>query len=434
MAIGVGTVVTAGTTQYTIGSALKSGGFGTTFLAERTTPPDKLQVVVKVPQAHVLANETWSAKFTREARILANISSPHVAKIIAYIETPDGQKAIIQEYVVGAVNVAAYIGSHPDRALSALLQTLYALRSFHKNFFAPNIVHRDISPANVLVDHAGIVKVIDFGLAKEDPRVTQVLTVTGDWFGTPGCMSPEQTADVATVDHRADIYAVGRTFAASVQNRRPEHVDISALPEPWRTVCAKLANHNIDDRYQDAQEAIADILTRFSAAGAPLTDFEIHVRAMHLSSATTPAWSGYCWSYFRSLPVVDLAAFALASKLKADVFANSSCPAVPFFDLMNSSAGMSQLRAGGGTFDDSDAIGVLYRHLCPKLDAQRRLLCFEEVARAALKYHRYSLMGDVRRIYSIESDATVRVAMMTVLNTIDPFSMIEGRGVLPRTP
>jgi serine/threonine-protein kinase len=88
------------------------------------------------------------------------------------------------------------------------------LRCTHGTSEDARAIHRDLSPRNILITQDGVAKIIDFGLAKEDPRTTTVLTVAGNAFGTPGCIAPEQRTDMAMVDHRADLYALGRSLAS----------------------------------------------------------------------------------------------------------------------------------------------------------------------------------------------------------------------------
>jgi serine/threonine protein kinase len=227
----------AGRGRLVIGEKLGFGGFGTVFKAQHTRPSGaKFDVVVKVPHAEVTADPVLSKKFAREARIL-NIDHPNVVRIIAHWTFPDGDQAIVQEQVVDAMPLTAYVTSSREAAPSLLLQALHGLCAFHKG---SNVVHRDITPNNLLVNGKGLLKVIDFRLAREDPRTTTTLTRIGIGMGTSGCIAPEQLTDAANVDHRADLYGLGKAFAAAIQARDPQHVEVHRLPEPWRSLCTLL--------------------------------------------------------------------------------------------------------------------------------------------------------------------------------------------------
>jgi serine/threonine protein kinase len=181
----IGMRVTQGENEYELVDLLAAGGFGEAYLAKQTKPVQR-SVVVKAPKASIVTDPIWSKKFAREARILANIVHPNVVKVIAFWEFVDQQgkttdMALVQELVPGAKQLDEYLQAHPQDAVSVFLQTMYALRAFHVAS-NPSIVHRDLSPRNILISDRGVVKVIDFGLSKEDPRATQVLTQTGEWF------------------------------------------------------------------------------------------------------------------------------------------------------------------------------------------------------------------------------------------------------------
>lgn len=145
--------------------------------------------------------------------------------------------AIVQEFVPGARALdVAFADPSVDRC-SVLLQALFGLRAIHGDPIVGSMIHRDLSPQNILFDASGRVRIIDFGFAKEDPRKTKVLTKMGITFGTEGCIAPEQVSDVASVDCRADIFALGKSIAAAIQNRYPAYAQPHQLPEPWRGLC-----------------------------------------------------------------------------------------------------------------------------------------------------------------------------------------------------
>lgn len=306
----VGLVLRGGEVEYVFTKELSTGGFGTTYLAQqRKGPtPDRL-VAIKVPRIDILRDPVWSKKFAREARILASIDHPNVVKSIGFWEAPPKPGGtvrglyLIQELVTEAKTLAEFIKESPESAPSLLIQALYALRAFHRRG-SPAAVHRDISPRNILVDQQGVLKIIDFGLAKEDPRATEVLTVTGDIFGTPGCMAPEQTENARTVDHRADLYALGRTFAASIQGRNPQHVDLNRLKNPWKTICTKLAAYDPEERYQTAEEALLNCIPLMIDAAFSFDPIRVHAREM-AAHPLPELWPALVSAHFANLPTFD---------------------------------------------------------------------------------------------------------------------------------
>lgn len=436
MAINVGTIITAGATVYEIKSVIKAGGFGTTFLAERTAPSPG-RFVVKVPHPKWLADATWSQKFAREARILGNISHRNVVSLVAFHEFPaTGDKALVQEIVESAVDLSAFIAANPTSAASLLLQSLYALRAVHH---VHKVVHRDLSPSNILVAPNGLVKVIDFGLAKEDPRLTVALTAFGQGFGTPGCISPEQRTNAANVDHRTDLFSLGKSFGAAIQGRDPDHVEFHLLAEPWRTICQRLAQHKAADRYQSAEEALTDVMRLFASSKTPIEHWDFHVREMRpipwSSEPVFPGWPELCESHYLALPDYDQEHIVEMHRLHHDVF-GPPVNANALIDRLEASSAIQSFATGFVTFDDADPLGELYQRIYKHLDVPHKLVCFSRLCKTAIRFHRYSVMQDVRNAYRDETDPKVQAQLLAILDTEDPppSPTIEGRGVIPRTP
>ena len=174
----------------------------------------KRDVALKILPAHVSQDVERLARFEREARVLASLNHPHIGTIYGVDET-DGVRALILELVEGPT-LAERLGGGPvpvREALSAARQIAEALDAAHEK----GIVHRDLKPANIKLTPDGIVKVLDFGIAKmrapdeaavEASTVTTVGTRAGALLGTAAYMSPEQARGQA-VDKRTDIWAFG---------------------------------------------------------------------------------------------------------------------------------------------------------------------------------------------------------------------------------
>lgn len=428
MPIKTGTKVTQGANEYVIRELISSGGFGEAYRAERIKP-SPAEVVVKVPTATVANDPIWSKKFEREARILANIAHANVVKIVAFWDFKNGEMALVQEMVKGAQELSKYVAAHPDAAPSLLLQALYGLRAFHDGA-VPSAVHRDISPRNILVSDAGIVKIIDFGLAKEDPRATAVLTQAGERFGTPGCMSPEQLTDAASVDHRTDLFALGRTFAGALQNRHPGAANCAKLPEPWKTICLRLSEHDANDRPPSAAVALAEAMTAFAAAGVLIENFDLHVEEMRRAPVSL-GWPALCQSHFFRMTDFDQSDFRLLRKLGRDAFV-APFDANAFLDLLEQSTAIAEFDSRDVTYDDADPLGDLYAALYPSLDAAHKLVCFRRLCNTAVRYHRFSVMADVRMVFRSETDPSIQKDLLAILDDEDgPPHTIYGRGVIP---
>jgi Tol biopolymer transport system component len=196
--------------HYRIVSKLGEGGMGAVYRATDT----KLNrdVAIKVlPDA--LANDAdYVARFTREAQVLASLNHPNIA-IIHGVE----ERALVMELVPGTT-LEERIAAGPiaiAEALGIARQIADALDAAHEK----GVIHRDLKPANIKVTPEGVVKVLDFGLAKaadpvgsastvNSPTLTMRATQAGAIMGTAGYMAPEQAAGKA-VDKRADIWSFG---------------------------------------------------------------------------------------------------------------------------------------------------------------------------------------------------------------------------------
>ncbi|MGA2215915.1 MAG: protein kinase [Bryobacteraceae bacterium] len=190
---------------YEILAPIGAGGMGEVYRA-RDTKLDR-DVAIKVLPAALAQDPERLARFEREAKVLASLNHPNIAQIYGIED-----RALIMELVDGAT----LQGPLPlETALDYARQIADALEAAHEK----NIIHRDLKPANIMITPAGVVKVLDFGLAAvsqfsdpSNPASSPTLTISptraGMILGTAAYMSPEQARGKA-VDKRADIWAFG---------------------------------------------------------------------------------------------------------------------------------------------------------------------------------------------------------------------------------
>lgn len=188
---------------------LGAGGMGAVYQARQ--PALDRFVALKVLPADADGGANFTERFNREARALARLNHPNIVTVHEFGQA-GGLNYFLMEFVDGAnlrqLEQAGRLS--PREALQIIPQICDALQYAHDE----GVVHRDIKPENVLVDRKGRVKIADFGLAKilgHDPEAAR-LTVEGQVMGTPHYMAPEQVERPLTVDHRADIYALGVVF------------------------------------------------------------------------------------------------------------------------------------------------------------------------------------------------------------------------------
>ena len=185
------------------------GGMAEVFLALKTGPSGfAKQVAIKRILPHLASDPELVAMFLDEARLAARLDHPHIVHIHD-LGVDAGNYYLAMEYVAG-VDVAAMgrAGNErgarvPDACAAALLeQAASALEYAHQK----GIIHRDVTPANLLVSWEGVLKLADFGIAKAEARATR--TAAGALKGKIAYMSPEQ-AGGGDVDGRSDVYALG---------------------------------------------------------------------------------------------------------------------------------------------------------------------------------------------------------------------------------
>ena len=249
-------------------------------------------VAVKRLRTDLASDQTFQARFRREAQSSASLNHPSIVAVYDTGEemSTDGtevsQPYIVMEYVAGrTLREILREGRKilPERALEITSGVLSALDYSHR----AGIIHRDIKPANVMLTPSGDVKVMDFGIARAISDASSAMTQTAAVIGTAQYLSPEQ-ARGETVDSRSDVYSTGCLLYELLTGRPPfvgespvsvayQHVreladppsslDPELTPEVDAIVMKSLAKR-VEDRYQSAAAMRADI-ERF-LAGKPI--------------------------------------------------------------------------------------------------------------------------------------------------------------------
>jgi eukaryotic-like serine/threonine-protein kinase len=212
--------------RYQIIAALGAGGMGEVYLAQDTRL--RRQIALKLLPAFFTTHRDRLRRFEQEAHAASGLSHPNVCVIHEVGETEDGRHYIAMEYVEGTTLRLHMSGARLKltEALDVVIQVSSALAAAH----AAGVVHRDIKPDNIMVRPDGIIKVLDFGLAKlteqrqdansEVATRALVQTGTGNVMGTTTYMSPEQVRGFA-VDGRTDIWSLGVVLYEMITGRPP---------------------------------------------------------------------------------------------------------------------------------------------------------------------------------------------------------------------
>ena len=209
--------------DYEILSELGSGGMGRVFKV-RNVLSDRIEAM-KVLLPDVATRQELAARFQREIKLLASLNHPNIASLRTAL-TIDNQLVMIMEYVEGTT-LADRLGAGPiavSDTLNYIDQVLNALSYAH----GQHVIHRDIKPANIILTPQGVIKVMDFGIARSGED--RSLTMTGTTLGSLSYMSPEQVKGEVT-DARSDLYSVGISLYELVTGQRPfqAHSDYSIM-------------------------------------------------------------------------------------------------------------------------------------------------------------------------------------------------------------
>ena len=205
--------------DYEILEVLGAGGMGKVYKV-RNTISDRIEAM-KILLPNLSSQQELADRFLREIKLLASLNHPNIAQLRTAL-TIDNQLVMIMEFVEG-VTLASRILEGPLPAAAAVNytdQVLGALSYAHKM----NIVHRDVKPANMMLTPQGVVKLMDFGIARS--ASDRGLTMTGTTLGSLNYMPPEQVKG-EPADARSDLYSLGIALYEMATGRLPFQGDSS---------------------------------------------------------------------------------------------------------------------------------------------------------------------------------------------------------------
>jgi eukaryotic-like serine/threonine-protein kinase len=203
---------------YRVDGVLGSGGMGVILRA--TELSSERCVAIKIMTAAAAAIPEQVARFRRESKAAASLTSKHVVRVLDSGELDSGLPFIVMEHLEGSslADIAKQRGPLPiGECINYVLQAINGIAEAH----ALGVVHRDLKPANLFLcgeGDAAIIKVLDFGASKlmadsqVDPSDPGGVTIASSLIGSPRYMAPEQIRTALEVDARADVYALGATL------------------------------------------------------------------------------------------------------------------------------------------------------------------------------------------------------------------------------
>jgi tetratricopeptide (TPR) repeat protein/tRNA A-37 threonylcarbamoyl transferase component Bud32 len=277
----VGTVLE---NKYEILEKIGAGGMGAVYKARHQLM--HRQVAIKMVLAQLSANSMTLKRFTQEARATSQLNHPNILTVFDFGISPSNQPYLVMDFLEG-VNFGRVLEETRQipipRAIGIFLQVCAALGHAHQK----GIVHRDLKPSNIMLieldGQPDFVKVLDFGIAKVLSSVdgeTDNLTRTGEVFGSPLYMSPEQFRG-KSLDARSDIYSLGCVMYRSLAGICPvtgkdvlecmyKHVNESIppfsvtapeaeVPERLESIIMKALAKDPEERYASMNDLRADL-------------------------------------------------------------------------------------------------------------------------------------------------------------------------------
>jgi serine/threonine-protein kinase len=261
---------------YQVKGKLGEGGMGAVY--EGYDPQLDRRVAIKVLAPRLAQNEEFVQRFLAEARAIARVAHPNVAAVFS-AGSEGTEHYFVMEYIEGESldeRVEKSGRLTPKASIGYVLQTVRGLAAAHER----GIVHRDVKPANLMLDPNGKIKVTDFGLAKASGENLK-LTQAGAVMGSPHFMAPEQGRGEET-DLRADIYALGATLYYLVVGSPPFEGDsslaiilkhqespvpqIDRAPPSLNRIVGKMMAKAASDRYP-SYDALMKDLVRLDRSG-----------------------------------------------------------------------------------------------------------------------------------------------------------------------
>ncbi|HEY9525820.1 MAG TPA: protein kinase, partial [Anaerolineales bacterium] len=274
--------------SYQIVAPLGEGGMAAIYKAYQ--PAMERFVAIKVLPRHMSASEEFTARFRREARLVAQLQHPHILPVFDYGES-EGYPYIVMPFILSGT--LADILRNQRTSLPEARRIISQIGDALSYAHARGMIHRDIKPSNILIDESGNCLLTDFGLARMIEAEDKI-TTSGQIMGTPAYMSPEQGTGSAT-DSRSDLYSLGIIFYEMLTGRVPytaetpiavvfKHVQDPlpsarrfnpSLSEGLELVLLKSLAKNPEERYQTADafvHAVQQVISEHPSADKTLSE------------------------------------------------------------------------------------------------------------------------------------------------------------------
>lgn len=282
---------------YKIESLLSKGGMSILYMGIQ--PDTREMLAIKVLSPAFVTHPEMVAQFLKEAKIIGMTNHPNIVKLYGEGQW-EGGLYIAMEFIRG-ISLRQFIEQQSlsmKRCIDIILQVAYALCHLHSH----GVIHGDLKPENILITEDGIVKVIDFGIARLHEEVKKEKGKTLRIVGTPTYMSPEQKEDPSKISFASDIYALGIIAYELISGKLSFGViHLSQVPKGLRQILEKALAVSIKERYPDAIKFISDLSEYLKTGGLekdrPGTDQlkeiveTIQKAGQALSPSSPPTWA-----------------------------------------------------------------------------------------------------------------------------------------------
>jgi serine/threonine protein kinase len=298
--------------RYEIVGAFASGGMGLIYKAKHQLM--NRTVAIKTIHLSLMSGGAALKRFQQEAQAISALNHPNILSVFDFFISDDGQPYLVMDYLQGT-NLREVLKTDHRVSLSRALPILIAACSGFQHAHEHGVIHRDIKPANLMLvdfsDNPDFVKIVDFGIAKllTEEAQSNHLTATGDTFGSPEFMSPEQCR-AKIPDARSDIYSLGcvmyvmLTGASPFTSQDPMEImykQVHDSPPPPSKVCPeanlteavdalvlKAIQKEPENRFQSMDE-MRQALVAISAQMADTTAQQTTANPVAIADAQAPA-------------------------------------------------------------------------------------------------------------------------------------------------
>ncbi len=301
--------------KYTLVRHIATGGMAEIWLAEQSGPGGfNKELVIKRILPHMASDTHFTGMFLDEARLVAQLTHPHIGQIFELGEI-DGSYFIAMEYIDGldlsklilllqGMNRTIPIEHAVKMVADVLVALDYAHEFTDRDGLPLGLVHRDISPQNVLVSNDGAVKLVDFGVAKAADNSTK--TQAGGVKGKFAYMAPEQVQGDANLDRRVDVFAAGVLLYELLTFVKPFGDDLLAVsqilksdppdprtyrpdvPEALVGIIYRALAKDRNERYQSAEAMLSDLENFVHGHGLSVTARDLSVLVRQTRGLPTP--------------------------------------------------------------------------------------------------------------------------------------------------